>query len=250
MFSSVVIPAYQNVDLLRECLERFESQTVSNFEVVVVSDGCDDVVSFLESYESTFSLRYFNTNYEGFGVALARNLGIYHAQGEQIISVDPDCMVESDFVFNHQKYYESGLLLVGSTISVQLDEIGCIDYVCMAEQRDVFFRYENLEELEFGIDFAIMAYSNNFSFSKQDAMLIGGFDVANFLDQGGSDTDFARRFLLQFDRLKFIRNPVYHVGIMSNIFNSNHEGVVNWPRNKLAELSNRLAPIVPFIKEV
>ena len=45
MLSSVIIPAYQKVDILRECLERFESQTVDDFELVVVSDGCDDVVS-------------------------------------------------------------------------------------------------------------------------------------------------------------------------------------------------------------
>ena len=87
MLSSVIIPAYQKVDILRECLERFEPQTVDDFEVVVVSDGCDDIVSFLDSYEAKFQLRYFNTNYEGFGVALAKNRGIYESCGEQIIII-------------------------------------------------------------------------------------------------------------------------------------------------------------------
>ena len=245
MLSSVVIPAYRKVDLLRECLERFENQTVSNFEVVVVSDGCDEVISFLDSYESTFSLSYFNTNYEGFGVALARNLGIYHARGEQIISIDPDCLVHPTFVENHQRFFNQGLLVLGSIPCVELDELGCIDYVCMQEQRDVFHIYENLEQLEFDLDYAWLTFSGNMSFAKEDAMTIGGFDVGNFLGVGGSDTDFGRRFALQFSRLKFIQNPAYHVGIMSNVI-SRVRSNSNWNRDKLGELSNRNDAIVPF----
>ena len=245
MLSSVVIPAYQKVDLLRECLERFETQTVSTFEVVVVSDGCGDVVSFLDSYKAKFPLRYFNTNYEGFGVALAKNKGIYEAKGEQIIIIGPDCLVTPTFIELHQKYFERGLLVLGSLPCVELDELGCIDYVCMQEQRDVFHIYENLEQLEFDLDYAWLTFSGNMSFAKQDALTIGGFDVETFLGVGGSDTDFGRRFALQFSRLKFIHNPAYHVGIMSNV-TSRVRSNSNWNRDKLAELSNRNDAIVTF----
>ena len=73
--------------------------------------------------------------------------------------------------------------------------------------------------------------------------------MVNFLDQGGCDTDFARRWLLYYGRLKFIRNSVSHVGIMSNVYGS-VRSKSEWPRDRLAELSNRLAPVVPFITEV
>ena len=245
MISSVVIPAYQKVDLLKECLERFENQTVDTFEVVVVSDGCDEVNSFLNSYNAKFSLQYFDTGYDGFGVALACNKGIYEANGEQIIIIGPDCLVTPTFIEQHQKYFELGLLVLGSLPCVELDELGCIDYVCMQEQRDVFHIYSNLEQLEFGLEYAWLTFSGNMSFAKKDALTIGGFDVDNFLGVGGSDTDFGRRFTLQFSRIKFIHNPAYHVGIMSNI-TSKVRSTSNWNRTKLGELSNRKDAIVIF----
>ena len=87
-------------------------------------------------------------------------------------------------------------------------KLGCIDYVCMQEQRDVFHIYDDLEQLEFDLDYAWSTFSGNMSFAKEDALIIGGFDVENFLGVGGSDTGFGRRFALHFSRLKFIRNPV------------------------------------------
>jgi len=245
MISSVVIPAYQKVDLLKECLERFENQTVDTFEVVVVSDGCEEVNSFLTSYNAKFSLQHFDTGYDGFGVALACNKGIYEANGEQIIIIGPDCLVTPTFIEQHQKYFELGLLVLGSLPCVELDELGCIDYVCMQEQRDVFHIYSNLEQLEFGLEYAWLTFSGNMSFAKKDALTIGGFDVDNFLGVGGSDTDFGRRFTLQFSRIKFIHNPAYHVGIMSNI-TSKVRSTSNWNRTKLGELSNRKDAIVIF----
>ena len=119
----------KKVDLLRECLERFETQTVSNFEVVVVSDGCEEVFSFLDSYEAKFPLSYFNTNYEGFGVALAKNKGIYEAKGEQIIIISLDCLVTSNFIESHQLYFEQGLLVAGDIVTVELDDFDCEEVI-------------------------------------------------------------------------------------------------------------------------
>ena len=251
MISSVVIPAFQKVDLLEECLERFETQTVDDFEVVVVSDGCDEVIAFLNAYDAKFSLRYFNTNYCGFGVALAKNRGIYEAKGEQIIIIGPDCLVMPTFIELHQQYFEQGLLVAGDIVTVELDDFDC-EEVIMPEMREVFrtrFEPDGLEAMEFGLGTEHLVFSGNLSFAKSDAYRLGGFDVANFLDQGGCDTDFARRWLLYYGRLKFIRNPVGHVGIMSNVYGS-VRSKSEWPRDRLTELSNRLAPVVPFIKEV
>lgn len=250
MFTSVVIPAYQKVDLLAECLDRLESQTSRSFEVLVVSDGCGDVVSFVSGYRSSYPLSVYNTGYEGFGVALAKNMGIHHAIGEQIIILGPDCLVESDFVALHQSFYEPGLLVLGTLPSVELDEIGCIDYVCMDEQRDIFYSYANLEDLEFGLDFSHLTFSGNMSFSRADALSIGGFDVGNFLGEGGSDTDFGRRHALKFGRIKFIRNPAFHVGLMSNVEGSKYRTTQDWSRDILSELVNRPDAVVDFIWSV
>ena len=254
MLSSVVIPAFSKTEILLECLERFTVQTCQDFEIIVVSDGCPEVNAFLRDYsmgaqKRPYQLRRFDTGYDGFGVALACNKGIYEANGEQIIIIGPDCLVTPTFIEQHQKYFELGLLVLGSLPCVELDELGCIDYVCMQEQRDVFHIYSNLEQLEFGLEYAWLTFSGNMSFAKEDALTIGGFDVETFLGVGGSDTDFGRRFALQFSRLKFIHNPAYHVGIMSNV-TSRVRSTSNWNRTKLGELSNRVDIKVRFIREL
>jgi len=232
-------------------LERLHNQTCTDFEVVVVSDGCAEVEKFITDYDAPFELRSYNTNYEGFGVALSCNLGIYEAKGEQIIIIGPDCLVHPEFVKLHQKYFDYGLLLVGDIISVELDDFGC-EEVIMPEIRDIFYHkdeHTELESLEFGLGIEYLVFSGNISFPKSDAYRIGGFDVRNFLGQGGSDTDFARRWLLYYGRLKFIRNSVNHVGIMSNIYGS-VRSKSEWPRDRLGELSNRKDAIVTFVWEV
>ena len=248
MLSSIVIPAFQKVDLLHECLERFHNQTCTDFEVVVVSDGCAEVEKFITDYDAPFELRSYNTNYEGFGVAVACNRGIYEAKGEQIIIIGPDCLVTPQFIKSYQNNFDYNTLLLGNIHCVELDEIGCIDYVCMTEYREIFNSLD-LESKEFGLDYAWLTFSGNMSFSKLAALEIGGFDVSNFLNQGGSDTDFGRRHALQFGKIRFIHNPVYHVGLMSNISSKIRKTSI-WNRTRLGELSNRKDAIVTFVWEV
>ena len=88
---SIIIPCY-NVDfkLFYRCLESIDSQTFSEYEVIVVNDGSDS------DYDKIFAEiknKYKNIaiyHQENKGVSAARNFKMKKSQGEFIVYVDAD----------------------------------------------------------------------------------------------------------------------------------------------------------------
>ena len=93
---SIVIPVYNRPDEVDELLASIATQTVKDFEVIVVEDGstvsCEEVV---EKYNS-FSVRYFKKKNGGPG--MARNYGVEHSQGEYVIILDSDCVLPEGYL--------------------------------------------------------------------------------------------------------------------------------------------------------
>lgn len=84
---SVVIPTYNRVSLISECIESVLRQTYKDFEVIVVDDGStDDTEEVLKPYHGR--IRYIRQ--ENAGVATARNRGVLEATGEYVAFLDSD----------------------------------------------------------------------------------------------------------------------------------------------------------------
>ena len=89
---SVVIPAYNIVNYLQECVESVTSQmTEYDFEIVLVNDGSTDNTPLLaqelkDKYPHLIQL----VNKKNGGLSSARNAGIRVAKGEYIIFLDGD----------------------------------------------------------------------------------------------------------------------------------------------------------------
>ena len=105
MFLSVVIPTYNRLPILRQCLEALESQVlaspVEEFEVVLVDDGStDDTVPWLEANAARLPhLRLVRQDHGG--AAAGRNRGVDHARGDVIVFIDSDLVVGNDFLVCH-----------------------------------------------------------------------------------------------------------------------------------------------------
>jgi glycosyltransferase involved in cell wall biosynthesis len=87
---SVIIPAYNAENFITETLKSVLGQTYKNIEVIVVDDGSQDktaeiVEKFIAIDQRVKLLKQVNS-----GVAVARNTGIAHAQGEFIAPIDAD----------------------------------------------------------------------------------------------------------------------------------------------------------------
>jgi len=108
---SVVIPAYNCLELLKSTLVSLEKQDLdhSEFEVIVIDDcSTDDTQTFLKSYQGPLNLVGL-VNQENSGRAVTRNRGIEQAKGEVVLFLEADTEAGSaDFLAQHLRAQEGG----------------------------------------------------------------------------------------------------------------------------------------------
>lgn len=173
---SVVIPTYNRSSMLKDCLFSLRDQSIDDYEVIVVDDGCnDDTKNVFESIKRK-DFKYFRQ--ENKGPAAARNLGIRNSKGKIIAFTDDDCVVDKDW-----------LKAIKETLKN--------DIKCVKGQTNVLNT-----EYEFSIDLKKYIYiskkqsaTNNIAYSRDVLDKIGWFDE-KFPFAAGEDTDLICRFRL------------------------------------------------------
>ena len=94
---SIIIPVYNRPDEVDELLESLTTQTVKDFEVIIVEDGsqkpCKDVC---DKYADKLNIHYFLK--ENGGPGPARNYGVEKAQGDYVLILDSDCVIPSGYL--------------------------------------------------------------------------------------------------------------------------------------------------------
>ncbi|MGA7159398.1 MAG: glycosyltransferase family 2 protein [Bacteroidota bacterium] len=93
---SVVVPLYNNGDVVKRALHSIFSQTVSGFEVVVVNDGSTDGGEKIVRDLNDEHIRVVDQ--ENKGVSAARNRGIAEARNELVAFLDADDEWKPDFL--------------------------------------------------------------------------------------------------------------------------------------------------------
>ncbi len=83
---SVIIPTYNRAKFLKLAVESVLWQTYPRIELIVVDDGSKDETSY---FITQYPLKYVKIP-KNLGVSLARNRGIFHAQGDFIAFLDSD----------------------------------------------------------------------------------------------------------------------------------------------------------------
>ncbi|MBR6994168.1 MAG: glycosyltransferase family 2 protein [Methanobrevibacter sp.] len=93
---SVIVPVFNSEDLLGNCLESIENQSLKDIEIICVddgsSDGSFDILKQFASKDSRFKIY----QQENSGAGSARNKGIEESCGEYILFVDSDDYIESE----------------------------------------------------------------------------------------------------------------------------------------------------------
>ena len=114
MLLTLVITTFNRREVLRKLLQSLEAQTDPTFEVVVVMDNCTDGTrEMLETLETSFSLKWLDTHCKGYGLAVARNLGILAAEGEAVVILDDDSFPQPGFVEAHKQSVRQGVITGG-----------------------------------------------------------------------------------------------------------------------------------------
>ena len=90
---SVVVPFYNNADVLGDCLASIAAQTFRGLEVIMVDDGSTDNGALLARARAAADPRFTLIQAPNGGPGRARNLGVERATGEFLAFVDGDDML-------------------------------------------------------------------------------------------------------------------------------------------------------------
>ncbi len=94
---SVIVPVYNRPDEVDELLESLCSQTMKDFEVIIVEDGsknpCKDVC---DKYAGILDLHYYYK--ENSGPGQSRNYGVDRANGQWVIILDSDVVLPPGYM--------------------------------------------------------------------------------------------------------------------------------------------------------
>jgi len=183
---SVVIPTFNRVELLHECLTALETQQMAKeaFEVLVVDDGStDSTIDLLEtqSCASPITIRWFRQSHGG--PAAARNLGVRHAQGNLIAFTDDDCIPAPDWL--------------GALTAELPDDATCAGVggpIRCAQETSVSRYIDRAKLVSHWIEDGVVEYliTANALYRATYLIEIGGFDTG-FLLAGGEDVDLSYR---------------------------------------------------------
>ena len=166
-FFSVIIPAYNAEKTLPKCLESILKQDIETYEVIVINDGStDNTLGVIKEFQIKDSkIRYFDNCNNG--VSYSRNFGIYNALYDNLLFIDADDYVGSDFLsqflitnFKHDKFI-----------------IGCLnDHRIGKVKPELIGRETKLEEVILELDNSdLIGYLHNKCFSKSLIEKIGLF---------------------------------------------------------------------------
>ena len=104
---SVIVPTYNRLARLKKVLIGLEQQTypLSDFEVIIVSDGSTDGThQFLETIETPLQLKFIEQANQG--VSVARNHGVDEAIGDMIVFLDDDVVPQPQLIVEHLKSHD------------------------------------------------------------------------------------------------------------------------------------------------
>ena len=95
-FISVIIPAYESMGDLPECLEALMNQScpANDYEIIVVDNGQNPgIEALVDQYPNVFLIKEPRAS-----SYIARNTGIRHARGEYVVFTDADCIAHVGFL--------------------------------------------------------------------------------------------------------------------------------------------------------
>ena len=93
---SVIVPVFNSEDLLGNCLESIENQSLKDIEIICVDDGSSDGSFDILKQFSSKDARFKIYQQENSGAGFARNRGIEESSGEYILFVDSDDYIERE----------------------------------------------------------------------------------------------------------------------------------------------------------
>lgn len=100
---SVIVPVYNMEEYLDQCMESILSQTMTDFECLLIDDDSTDRSLEMCNQYAKMDPRVKVVHNQHSGLGETRNVGLSHASGEYIAFIDSDDIID---IFMLQKMYE------------------------------------------------------------------------------------------------------------------------------------------------
>lgn len=104
-FISIIVVNWNTVDYIQKCLDSIYAQKYNNFEVIVVDNASSD--DSVELIKKNFSKVQLIQNNDNLGFAEGNNIGIKHSRGEIIALINPDAVIEKEWLSTIVKVLQS-----------------------------------------------------------------------------------------------------------------------------------------------
>jgi hypothetical protein len=186
---SVVIPAYNRSAQLRKTLQALAAQRADSpeFEVHVADDGSEEDLEAVVASVPSLDIHYHRRDRDRFGAGQARNLAAASAEGDILVFLDSDCLVEPDFVLGHASWHTTGektVVIGGRSRAVMGSSDELADYRKRLRRRTAGLQHGNEVFRSF--------VTANVSLPRGLFQEVGGFDE-RFHRWGGEDTELGWR---------------------------------------------------------
>lgn len=193
----VIIPTYNNLEELHQCLSGFAKQTRKDFKLWICVDGSTDgTQDWLRTAEFPFEWEMLahpdNGNH---GRAATRNLAVKKIGAPYVVMIDSDLVPSPYFLQNHLEIVQSGNISLGHVAYTDYENVWT-HYI--ASRGKAKFRHKQ------SIGFQYLD-SNTVAMPSGYLTSIGGFD-ANFKVYGGEDVLLGYCIHRKYPHLKFIYN--------------------------------------------
>ena len=186
---SLIIPTYNRLPYLKNCLRALKKQKFKNFEIIVVNDGSNDGTgNFLDSEKNLKVIQHK----KNLGPSISRNDGAGFASADILVFTDDDCEPEENWLLEIVQSFKDSDFIFGRTVYVRANYEG------------------NFPERIVQNPDALWPMANNLAFKKNVFKKLGGFD--SYFDKfHNEDSELAIRAVSKNYRFKRLPSAlVYH----------------------------------------
>lgn len=244
---SVAVLTYNWVPALALVLRALAEQTELPYEVIVTDDGSrPETRAMLEELAGDFPARLVHLWQpdDGARMSRARNRAIAAAQGDYIILLDGDMVVERHFVADHRAFARSGCFVQGSRV---LTDASLTERMLAEQRTSLGFFEPGIERRRHTLRLPMLARlyarpghrqrgikSCNMGFWREDLIRINGFNEA-MTGWGREDTELVARAF----HAGLLRRDVRFSALAFHLYHRTRKNVVDNPNDRVLEATRR-----------
>lgn len=228
--ASIIIPAYNAADTIADQLDALCQQVdAPEFEVIIADNGSTDTLrGAVEPFKQRLNVRVIDASAKK-GQSFARNLAVWEAQTNFILSCDADDIVGEHWVNKIYQHISTSDCQVATPIAVF--------YPHLVETGPHKYSGNISTEPHISLDYKIFAQSSSTGYRRSTFIEIGGMDET--YDRGCEDIDFSwrmvesgRSLVWEQEALLFYRARDEEKDLFMQFFRYRREDILLWKRLK------------------